>query len=915
MYQNDNLMSVYNLLFGHQRFLDNNTSLTIDRSKQHFVFNPDGVLSNNRHTIGYTRLESQPNGDATTEGQSLQILGYLYVYKATKDKYWLDRAIWCFDAYIKYFYQEQEIPDPPHDRWLSQWIINGKEPTLSNWPINFDEPTNSGFIDTEIMFVDGICQIPHGAPYWGEYLDIVTQAYRGVLSYPNINARVVELNNDGSINWSQKGESVELAWLIDLYGRKIDNQGHILEERAIEPKGYVKMASPINGLWKLCHANIQPVEQGGFLITRNMAWHNRPLNIPIIDKRNYGNAADAEEWFLEASYTLWKITNERRYWLAWRNSALMCMRYANIDSNDKFFRQSTTELSPFTDGISYEYHYPKSRHISLDRNKQGFIRIETDGNAVVTLEQQSISKKIDQNSKITINVGGIDKNKVPLKVRINMDTISQRNSNVVKNWFLHLPHTAINNDVIKYEFNVSSFIQKNKDIEYLTVSDVGYIKLDEDIETSFEFEDNIIDGRSAVVQHVRLKENSKIMVGFWLTNEGKAIPTSFTYKLDRDKWKIIIYDADFWRWYWILPMTEGQWSTLQLTPETLILMDYQPYYSSNEIKPTHPNLEAVSSATLAIYELEKDDSSEITWYCFNDVPPHFNDLEGWTHKFSITLSGNDSFEGLIGDCDISYNDLNKLAYTPGVIPFSNNSTKDSSQFDSWRGLPYPGYQHPFIYIYEENAQIHLENMCQFLFDAQKAYEDKFKIKGPVAMAYVWNRWDNIEYGEADTFIFNHWGSDAWAGYQPRAFASAARAWYELVLCQKSIPENLIQFTNNWVDYLIHFFEKVGGFPCEFPADSPPPEKRDFVGHMTGLWLCGLCFASLSGCKNSKLDWIIEKSVTELIEHYHVVSPTSPMNGSWSPAVRKGSDNGMFYGFWSGEILRGLGMYILYKQEN
>ncbi|MBG2836131.1 hypothetical protein [Proteus terrae] len=30
-----------NLLFGHQRFLDNNTGLTIDRSKQHFVFYPD----------------------------------------------------------------------------------------------------------------------------------------------------------------------------------------------------------------------------------------------------------------------------------------------------------------------------------------------------------------------------------------------------------------------------------------------------------------------------------------------------------------------------------------------------------------------------------------------------------------------------------------------------------------------------------------------------------------------------------------------------------------------------------------------------------------------------------------------------------------------------------------------------------
>ena len=38
-----------------------------------------------------------------------------------------------------------------------------------------------------------------------------------------------------------------------------------------------------------------------------------------------------------------------------------------------------------------------------------------------------------------------------------------------------------------------------------------------------------------------------------------------------------------------------------------------------------------------------------------------------------------------------------------------------------------------------------------------------------------------------------------------------------------------------------------------------------------------------------------------------------MNGCWSPAVRLGTDNGMFFGFWAGEILRGLGMYVLLKQ--
>jgi hypothetical protein len=38
-----------------------------------------------------------------------------------------------------------------------------------------------------------------------------------------------------------------------------------------------------------------------------------------------------------------------------------------------------------------------------------------------------------------------------------------------------------------------------------------------------------------------------------------------------------------------------------------------------------------------------------------------------------------------------------------------------------------------------------------------------------------------------------------------------------------------------------------------------------------------------------------------------------MNGSWSPAVRLGTDNGMFFGFWAGEIMRGLSMYILLKE--
>ncbi|MBQ0533483.1 hypothetical protein CHI95_00190 [Providencia rettgeri] len=911
MYHNDNLMSVYSLLFGHQAFLNKNTGLTIDRDKQHYVFNPDGVLSNNRHTIGYTRLESQPNGDATTEGQSLQILGYLYVYSATKDKYWLDKAIWCFDAYIDHFYQGQEIPDPPHDRWLCQWIINGKEPTLANWPINFDAPTHSGFTTTEINFTNGVCQIPHGAPLWGEYLDVVTQAYRGELSYPNMNARVVGYAEDGTIDWDSSGESVALDWLVDLLGRKINSNGDVLEEKAKEPKGYVKMQSPINGTWKLCHANIQPVEHGGYLMGRNTAWHNRPLNVPVVDPENYGNAADAEEWFCEASYMLWKITGERKYWLVWRNTALMCLRYADIDSGDKFFRQSTLDKNPFTDGISYEYHYPKEPSVLLDRDSRGYIRIKTDGATAVTLEQQSISKKIDKNSKITVNVGGLDASRKPLQVKVDMVIVSQKGMEIGSMWALSLPDTPMDGSIAKHEFNVGSLIQRNQEIEYLTVNDVG-ISAWGKTDVSYFLDSHIIDERSSVVQRLIMGEGAGASLGFWSTTTGDALPRSFTYKSAKHPWDITIADANNWRWYWVLPATNNRWSTISLTPESLVLSYYQPDHTDEEIRPVEPTLKAVTSVNIGVNDFQNDNVSELVWYCFNEMPAGFDDINGWTYKFSVTLSGPDGFEGFVGDCDISYNDLNRLAYTPGVIPFSNNSTKDISQFDAWRGLPYPGYQHPFIYVHEDNAEKHLENMCQFLLDSQKAYKAKFNLTGPGAAAYVWNRWDNLDYGDADTFIFKHWGDDAWSGYQPRAFASAARAWNELINANKPVPATLIQYVENWIPFLINFFDKVGGFPCEFPAESTPVEEKDFVGHMSGLWLCGLCFAAMSGYQHEKLDWLIEQAVTEIMDNYKVVSAVSPMNGCWSPAVRPDSDNGMFYGFWSGEILRGLGTYILYK---
>ena len=80
--------------------------------------------------------------------------------------------------------------------------------------------------------------------------------------------------------------------------------------------------------------------------------------------------------------------------------------------------------------------------------------------------------------------------------------------------------------------------------------------------------------------------------------------------------------------------------------------------------------------------------------------------------------------------------------------------------------------------------------------------------------------------------------------------------------------------------------------------------------MCGLWLAGAVLAKMAGSEIEGLEHFIEQCVTELQRHY--LSTGDVMDGGWSPAPRLGTDNGMFFGFWSGEILRGLSLYVMYK---
>lgn len=930
------------LAYGHLQFLEANTGLTNDARLQHYVFNHQKVLSNNRHFIAASQMEAQPNGDATTEGQSLQILGFAYMYEATGDVRYLQWAEQCFEAYVWHYYQE-DVPATPR-RWVCNWIINGKEPVLANWPINWRNPTNSGFKGVDVTISNGYGQIAHGAPYYGQYLDKATFAYRGGLGWDSIVATVYALNPDGSINWDKPGEQRDVDWIINWEGKKINWDGKVEsrdqwgDDPIIYPeadKGKFKLKDAVSGVYKFCFANRQPVELGGYLMPRNSAWHNRPLHVPV-GKENFGNAADAEEWFMDACYKLWELTGKQRYYNAWKACEFTCNEYVKIDQEDKYFRKSKTNGDPFSDGISYWYSYPSSVVPQFSRDAAGYINMRANAESQQTLEQNSIWTKAYEDTVMTSTVGVVpDVANARTSVTVIASVGPEKADRNLSEWQLTLP--SVSQQPSQLSIALGSFT-KDKD----PYTGTPYIVADDRLCVEWSgttwnmaFEDHVFDSRSATICKAVIPTGGGFMIGAWLHPNSRFVPNNLVYKASEPVLMEITApntnnpSLPALTWYCELPKTTA-WRYHTFSTADFKLSQYQANYPG--IEPGDGTPTSLGWPTALSYMPEqpslvfkaKSVRANFDWYCVNTVPVRFTGT-GYTIKYSLTIKCASAFSAKIGDCYAANLKSPLLYCTPGVIPFSNIYIPDQETFDGWHGMPYPGYQYPFIYVHnsDPDAPKWLDNMVEFLYQSQVWYRQQFGVSGPGASAYIWNRWDNLKYGKPDTWTMYHWGDGhAWDGYQPRAYFGAARCWWELEKWGKPVPQKLKDYVNNWSRFLIEYMQGCRCVPTYFPADKAPPYVTDdFTGHMSGLYLAGACMAaSCNGGALPNLDWFIHECFREINDNYQIVDgkPNHIMNGSWTPALRLGTgdgpeSNGMFFGFWSGELLRGLGIYILYTQ--
>lgn len=956
------------LIYGHQNFLERNTGTTYDARIQHFLLNPEGVLSNNRHFIADTMAEYQPNGDGTSEGQAIHTTGNALMYLATKDERFLDIAKRSWQAYIDYFYAGQPIPQTPQ-RYVCNWLVNSKEPVVASYPVNPSAPTQGGFKCVPLVFTNGKAQIPHGAPFWGEYLDMATFAHRGHMAWDSINGDVRHIedavdwqliydqyrNLDSTEPWRSKAwidwpaylgqpsytvrwggasaPTYAVSWLTTWAGTKVgvgrgeDDQlwtGDIIEEGiALEQRGQIQLEdTSINGVYLVNFSVKLPAELGGYLFERNEPWHNRPVHAPVKGSiYHMGNASDAEVWFIDACYLMWRITGEDKYRKALGCAFFTAHEYTLVDANDRFFRQSAAANTPFTDGISYSFSYPSALKAEYGRDAEGFMTVLTDQSGQHFLEQQAVHFRVDEHSKVRVVYGGLGETGSQVGCRVFLDVKPTKADQSVADWYaLALPKSTslvpVTHDIPLT--SLTKVLNPETGEDYLiadprAVSDYGGCVWQED------FEYDVYDGRAAnVINALFPNDDAGFTIGFWLTDSGLVLPKSIIYRADHD-FNMRIVDGDGWRWWWMLPATGGAWSEVFFAAENATLSGWQPNHADADPRPVAPILTAVDQIVILLDGA--DVNATFSYYAVNTPPPLMRP-DGFTITYRMSLSCDEPFSACVGDCTIIDQRLDALAYCPGVIPFSNIYSEGSEQIGSWRGMPYPGYQYPMMYaIHTDNERYTtwMNNQVTFLRDSQLAYAQQVPEVGPGCAAYVWYRWDSLSYGQPDSWVTTHWGDGKpWSGYQPRAFHAAARTWYELSVRGHTPPQPLVDYVQTWVEYLVRFAMRTGGHtPNDFPIAPGVPEwdEGDFTAHMIGLWLAGACYASLAGCQIEGLDYLIESCVSELTQAYTVTSiPGKGINGAFSPAARESGDNGMAFGFHSGEVFRGLALYLMLREH-
>ncbi|WP_196223928.1 hypothetical protein [Burkholderia cenocepacia] len=779
---NSDQQAINGILQGFQSFLDRHTGDVNDDGDNlinKFIINNQGVLANNLHFEGGPQ-DYTPTQCATTEGQALTILGYYYAYKGTGDRFYLDKAIYFFDAYVKYFYNGVPPPNPPAV-WRANWMLNAKNPFEVYGRNNPENTAAPGFWGQSINFVNGVGVIPAGAPTFGDQLVKVYQVFTGLPAYQSVRA-------------GPRKDGVSLPWTSFVATNGTWNPKY--DPAPVVP-GQAVGTVTLQDTTYTGPATVSYVIHSGVMIPRNTpfdVWSTWRSLTP----EQYGNAIDAEQWFCEAALLLYRETGIQRFNDAYQASLKTCIEASIVDDVTYYFRQEPNVTDPYDYGISWSWSYtPTNSVATVARDENGYIKATktaetTSSPGLIALEQSAVFNRIKSDTAMNVVMSLSSPTARTEFFTLIVPQVDSPNGQQYR--YPLVPHQIPTPQPVSVPFNqMMTTTQSNG--KPIIPFDGQNFKAYGNASIGSQFSTFSVGSQtfSDYIGIVSVPDSSSGVVGgFWLTPGNTAPLAPLTYRTTTGQMYVSVKDAkNIKYWYRLPPVTN--WATINLTWDMFSLAPGQPAGSSPT--PT-PN----DALTQVIFEIADGDMyASISTYTWGEVPRFYQPNGEWSTQWFMHVSDSSAFTWLVGDVTIKNQQNGALNYTPGVVPFSNQYVPTLQRTQFWRGTPYAGYQYPVNWLNGNLPDIYVNNTIDFWYDSQIAYQKKIGVLGPFCPLYVWPRYDNIGEGAINTF---DWGTDQpypWAGYEPRAMYAACHLWAETVRQGRPVNPKLVTICQNWVE--------------------------------------------------------------------------------------------------------------------
>ena len=362
------------------------------------------------------------------------------------------------------------------------------------------------------------------------------------------------------------------------------------------------------------------------------------------------------------------------------------------------------------------------------------------------------------------------------------------------------------------------------------------------------------------------------------------------------QWKII--DGSDNEFFYNLTDTGGSWLSIQPS--------WEQFTGSAEPNRTDQiksiEFVAVSGA-----------STTYVWFVSPGAAPEPLDIPIFTYKAVLTSRQRSAHTLWVGDFKPTGNTLDELQYNPGVVPFTVNLL--NGVISDWRGIPYAGYQSP--YMWQQwglpDRQLQVE---EFLLAAQAAWSNKVPTTsfGPPAPVFSWTYWDNGDFLANGINDFGWNGPDpntAWAPYTYRVMESAAHTWFKE-------PNNtrLQQIVMQFLKYLDNdYLDRQSGAPITDFPENAEGEANYAEPHAASLIGRTALYANLSGGEPT-VTFRVLKICYGYIQSQYIDNGT--MLGSFAQSqpvyTEGGTDYKEYFVFWHGEIIEFLALLLKYKNQ-